>query len=128
MTNHGLLEYSLLPAAATASLNIISSFSHDAYQGEGTLRLSFNASLTPWQEMDKKSTFLLRATALPEGINLTLGFLDNSMVQLWQLRGKSTSTTTYAMLVGLAGHRHQLQRVLAIGSRISVSTPLYFLI
>ena len=53
VTNHGLLEYSLLPAAATASLNIISSFSHDAYQGEDTLRLSLNASMTPWQEMDK---------------------------------------------------------------------------
>ena len=81
--NHGLPEYTILSAAATASLNIISSFSHDAYQGEGTLRLSFNASLTPWQEMDKKSTFLLPATALPQGTNLMLGFLDNSMVQLW---------------------------------------------
>ena len=126
--NHGLPEYAILSDAATASLNIISSFSHDAYQGEGTLRLSFNAALTPWQEMDKKSTFLLPATALPEGISLTLGFLDNSMVQLWQLRGKPTSTTTYAMLVGLAGHGHQLQGALAIGSRISVSTPPYFLL
>ena len=71
--NHGLPEYTILSAAATASLNI---FSHDAYQGEGTLRLSFNASLTPWQEMDKKSTFLLPATALPEGTNLTLRFLS----------------------------------------------------
>ena len=51
--NHGLPEYAILSAAATASLNIISSFSHDAYQGEGTLHLSFNASMTPWQEMDK---------------------------------------------------------------------------
>ena len=126
--HHGLPEYAILSAAATASLNIISSFSHDAYQGEGTLRLSFNASMTPWQEMDKKSTLLLPATALPEGINLTLGFLDNSMVQLWQLRSKPTSTTTYAMLVGLAGHRHQLQGALAIGSRIGVPTPPYFLL
>ena len=61
---HGLPGYVILPAAATASLNIISSFNHDAYQGEGTLRLSFNASMTPWQEMDKKSIFLLPATAL----------------------------------------------------------------
>ena len=50
------------------------------------------------------------------------------MVQLWQLRGKPTSTTTNAMLVGLAGHRHQLQGALTIGSRISVPTPPYFLL
>jgi hypothetical protein len=125
--SHGLPDYGSLSPEALASLNTISRFSHDAYGEGGPLRLSFNAAMRSWQDMEKKSIFLLPAAALPDGTDLTWGFLDNSMVQMWQLRGRPTSTMTHAMLVGLVGPGLQQPGALAIGSRVSFGTPTYFL-
>ena len=122
-----LPEYGILPPDAVDSMISIAGFVHNEYQGEGSLRLSFNAAMCSWQEMGKKTFFLLPAVPPPEGSNMSLAFLDNSVVQLWQLRGKPTVTTTYAMLVGLAGNGHQPPNALAIGTRVRVNTPAYFL-
>ena len=122
-----LPEYGILPAAAIVSMNAIAGFIHDEYRGEGSLRLSFNATMRSWQDMGKKSIFLLPATPLPEGEKLSMSFLDDSMVQMWQLRGKPSSTTTFAMLVGLTGKGHRPLDTLPVGTRVSVATPTYFL-
>ena len=122
-----LPEYGILPSASIAAMNTIAGFIHDDYHGEGSLRLSFNATMRSWQEMGKKSIFLLPAIPLADGENLSMSFLDDSIVELWQLRGKPTSTTTFAMLVGLAGKGDQVFNTLAVGTRVTVKTPTYFL-
>ena len=122
-----LPEYGILPAAAIVSMNAIAGFIHDEYRGEGSLRLSFNATMRSWQDMGKKSIFLLPAIPLPEGEKLSMSFLDDSTVQMWQLRGKPSSTTTFAMLVGLTGKGHRPLDTLPVGTRVSVATPTYFL-
>lgn len=102
-----LPEYGVFPAAAVESLNTIAKFIHDEYEGDGPLHLSFNSTMRLWQEMGKKAIFLRPAMPLPAGEVMSMKFLDNTTVQLWQLRGKPTSTTLFAMLVGLARQRNQ---------------------
>jgi hypothetical protein len=123
-----LPEYSILPATAVESMNGIARFTHDEYQGEGLMRLSFNATMRSWQEMGKKSIFLLPAIPLAVGETLSMSYLDNTMLQLWQLRGQPTSSTTFAMFVGLAGKLNPPLDTPAVGTPISVGTPTYFLL
>ena len=53
--------YGELPATSVVSLKALAAFSEGVeYEGEGPLRLSFNSSMREWQEMGKKSFFLLR--------------------------------------------------------------------
>ena len=122
-----LPEYGTLPNAAVESLNALALFKRDGYDGEGFLRLSFNARMQPWQDMATKSFFILPALMPPEGQMLTMAFLDSSLVQLWQLRGKPTSTKTYAMLVGTAGSGEPPADASLVGARVNVATPSSFL-
>ena len=98
-----LPEYGILPAAAIVALNTLALFFRGGYQEEDPLRLSFNSTVQTWQEMSRKSFFLLPALVPAEGGIMSMAFLDSSLVQIWQLRDKPTREKTYAMLVGLAG-------------------------
>ena len=73
--------------------------------------------------MGKKSIFLLPVIPLPEGENMSKSFQNDSIVQLWQFRVKPTSTTTFTMLVGLAGKGHQVLHTLSVGTRVSDTFP-----
>lgn len=120
--------YGELPATSVASLKALAAFSEgEEYEGEGPLRLSFNSSMREWQEMGKKSFFLLPAVPPGEGVGLSMKFLDNSAVQLWQLQGKPSSATTHAMLIGLTGDGLQPEGALMIGARVVFATPAAFL-
>ena len=88
-----LPECGILPPDAVDSMISIAGFVHDEHDGEESLRLNFNATMCSWQERGKKTFFLLPAVPPPKESHMSMGFLNNSMVQLWQLRGKSTVTT-----------------------------------
>lgn len=120
--------YGILPDSAIESMKALAGFVVDGYTEEGALRLSFNTTVRLWQAMDKKSFFLLPALSPAEGGALSMEFLDDSLVQLWQLRGKPTSTATHAMLIGLVGKGVQPQDALVIGTRVTFETPAAFLV
>ena len=75
-----LPQYGILPDTAIESMKTIAGFSHDEYQGEGSMRFSFNTRMCSWQEMVKKSIFLLPAIPVPEGENLSMSYLHQSAV------------------------------------------------
>ena len=122
-----LPEYGTLPDAAIESLNAVALFDPDEYEGEGPLRLSFNTRMQPWKEMGSKSFFIIPALSPPGEHILNMSFLDSSLDQLCQLRGKPTSKKTYAMLIGVAGNGQLPVDALLPGARISVATPSSFL-
>ena len=77
-----LPEYGILPARAIVALNTLALFVRDGYQEEGPLRLSFNSTVQTWQEMSRKSFFLLPALVPAEGGIMSMSFLDSSLVQI----------------------------------------------